>query len=382
MGIDNAEALISAAVADATGGGESEGGEDIGGGDEGSTEVLDSSSDSSEGSEGDGVADSGDAGGDGVGDESAEGVGEEAVEVVETPEQTAAREKVEKEDAILAAIGFNKPKEGQRDNRIPHSRVRKILLNGLEKHTAPIRMELDGLKTEVEGLRATKAGADRFDQMIAQGDERLIHWLAEQNPAFKKFVEPQKAVPAQPEEFTEKMPGPDAEDKDGNPMYSPEQWEKFTDWQARKAEHAAEKRLLAKMNERLTPFEREAKARAAYQERAQRIHNEVEAVKKTWGDLLPADGTKESREVMALMTKNPGMTFAQAAAAYIIPKLRQDRNSMRQSILAELKKAPKAVSKGAPGAGTKATVTKGPDEKTSTEDVIRQSLREAGLSQE
>ncbi len=369
MAIDNAESLISAAVAEATGG-------DEGGSDESTMGIVadDSSSDG-----GEVVASGDDTGTEGEAVAAAEGDGLEAVEVAETPEQTAAREQVEKDDALLASIGFQQPKEG-RDNRIPHSRVRKMLLTGLEKHTAPLRTELEGLKTEVPTLREAKATMDRLDAMIGAGDERLIQWLATQNPAFQKFVGGAKADPApMPETFTDPMPGPDAQDKDGNPMYTPAQWEKFTQWQAAKAEFAVEKKLRADMDKRLGPYEKQAKAAAAYQERAARIKAEVEDVKATWGDLLPADGSKEARELMGLMTQNPKLTFAQAAAKYILPKLRTDRNAMRASILAELRKAPAKVKGSVPGQGTKTEQSEtGP---RGTEDVIRQSLRDAGLTQ-
>lgn len=285
---------------------------------------------------------------------------------------------VEKDELTkeLEALGLKEPKEGERENRLPFKRVKKITENYGKKVAAKYEAELTPLKAEVETLRTVKTSVANVDRLIASDPDRYITMLAGIHPEYKKFLqggkvegkglsEPvvDKAVTALGE-----RPKPDAKFEDGSEGYSPAQHEKLLDWVAAKATAEAEARANAALDKRLGPIENERKGREELNKRVEGVKQEAAQIRDMYGADVVA---KYEDKIVAHMKANPTMGARQAAREVIMPALQADRNKMRTEILAETAARPKAASKTPVGQTKKTADEDGP---RSLEQVIAEAV--------
>lgn len=334
-------------------------------------------------------------------------VGEETpIEGEETPIVEGVTEPIEKEgvekpiveekpvvDQLtkdLEELGLKAPKEGERENRLPHSRVRKIAENYGKKVSAKFETTIKEKDTQITQANDRLKNFDNADRLIASDPDRYISMLAAIHPEYKKFIAggmvketpkvdttPAAADAATTAAITALGPRPahDAKYEDGSLGYSLEQHDKLLDWIEKKAkiESVAEARTEARaeMDRRFGPIEKERAAQAEREQTVPIVKAQVQAVKDTWGaDLVK----KHEPAIVKAMKDNPLWTPAEAAAFVLVPLTKADRNTMRTELLVEMegrKKAAAPAAKSAITAGKEGTN----DEPRSLEDVVREAVR-------
>lgn len=303
---------------------------------------------------------------------------EEPVVSGNTPEpaaEPAPSEPVGEIDSLLHAEGFTEPRrQDGRENRIPYSKVKKIIENGLKKGRtewdttkSQLERERDEYRTYVESFRTALSGDEKaFLSEVAKVDPRYARFLAEQ------------AAPPQPQ--ATQMPEPDVPLPDGGRTYSVEGLQKLIEW-------AVDAKMLPKVEERLQPLtarEQERQQQIAQQRLEQETRQKVGqsiAEAQSWPLFGPlaADGSltefqsavlaelKADSDRAAKAGTRPTMTLRQAYLEVYAKQ--QEPDKIRERVLAELKSAPKSTSVGR--ATTDAPKAPGP---VSIQDIAARTL--------
>lgn len=324
--------------------------------------------------------------------------GEEAPVVDEADKDAAAKAAAkvtgDEFDALCDELGFRLPKPGQRENKIPQSRVRARVKTALQKQAAKFgteRTDLTGKLTSADGELQTFR---RADALIAEGASdpakarQYIELLAAIHPAYKAFLSPaaaaaagasETAVPQALKDLGPK-PGPDITYTDGTTGFSQAQLDKRDEWLAASAEIRGYERSKKEFETRFGPIEKQFKTAADREAEAPRIEARITAIRDQWGELFIAQeraetAKKGSSEIAQYQAAHPGVPFEQVVAAVLIPKMRADRTTMRQELLKELNGKKKAAKTGT----AQATRTVVPAGDKTTADIINEQLDKAGI---
>lgn len=317
-----------------------------------------------------------------------------AAETVEKPvvEKKADEPKddLEKE---LEALGLGKKelKPGERENRLPYSRTRKIVGNAIKRTTEKFQGQVTELTTKHDAVTKENQVYKNADRIIFEEPDRYIGMLAALHPdKYGKYVEQarkpavEKVADAPVVDPKDPEPTPDHTFEDGSKGFTPEGFQKLREWDRRQATreaNAANKKLL---DERLGPIEAERQQAEQRAAQAPRIKAQVASATETWGKAFTDDYDKgEKSEILAAMRANDGrdgkpfMSFDACVAKVLTPKLRADRDTMRTEIHKELQAAPAKVVK-APAGTVKATpnANEGPRK---MEDIIKEQIDAAGI---
>jgi len=289
----------------------------------------------------------------------------------------------------LAEFGIHAPKPGQKENRLPYSRMVKIFGNAKKKWEAgqvgTLQAKDQQLSSQTERLKAYEAA----DRLIETDPDRYIRTLAVLKPEkYGKFVAgagaaTPAAAPAGGGQPAAKdappMPGPDVRYNDGSVGYSPEQLQKRDEWLMDRAAERAEAKVKAEYEARFGPMERNFHAQALISQNLPRIQSRLKDMRERWGDLFTSDEAQgEKSEVLTYM-RQTGVPLEVACTHILMPKLRKQSDDAeqrgREKAMKELQKRP-AAAETAPGGGKKPVQKAGP---RSTEEVIRDSMRQAGM---
>jgi len=166
-------------------------------------------------------------------------------------------------------------------------------------------------------------------------------------------------------------PQPDVTFEDKSKGYSPEQHDKLLDWVAAKAREEAIVDMDARMEAKYGKIAKDYDQREAFNEELPKVQAVIQGVHETWGkDLVE----KHEDTIVALMQQYPDMPTAEAVARVLVPLVRADRNKMRTGLIKETKTRTAAAAKVVPGGAAKDT-----NEAKTLDDVIRQSIRRAGI---
>jgi hypothetical protein len=302
--------------------------------------------------------------------------------VVEKPEAKPKTPEEEQFDKDMAELGIKAPKEGERENRLPHTRVQKIVQNYGKKLTERHNAVLAAKDAEYAPYKTTAENTAKVDNLIVTDPDRYIGLLAAMHPEqYGKFVKggqvEKKTEEVKPNEALAKLgPRPVADHKfeDGSMGYTPEQHDKLLDWVAQKARIDAEVAIEEKFTKRFGPIEKaynSVQARNAARAAAiPKVRAEVSAVYQTWGKELV---DKHEAKIIEAMQKNPDLSPADAAATILVPVVRADRTKMREELITELNKRPAAAQRSEAGA---TTVDKTPAGDTSS-DPVENAIRGA-----
>lgn len=306
------------------------------------------------------------------------------VKVEETPEVTAANDAAKEVAKLLEDAGIKEI--AGKDNRIPYSRVTKIVGNALKNVRATHETTVKEKDDKLAAAELELTPYRNADRMILTDPDRYIQTLALIHPdKYKKFLTPGvaevKPAVVDPVAAVGPEPEPDIKYNDGTTSYSPEQWAKHTQW----VEDRATARAQAIVDKRMSPIEKAAKEREdaaaaskSYETRRANMRASIDAATKLWGKDFTEDYAKDTKsEILAYMKANPTTPFDRCVAAVLLPKQVKDRDKQREEILTELEGRTKGVST-TPVAAVR-TAVKDTNEPQEIEDVIRQSLVEAGL---
>lgn len=304
---------------------------------------------------------------------------------VQSPAEQAVVDIVE--DDFAKRFGLQANSVTGRENRIPYSRVKKIIEKNERDVVARVTKEVEAkfskfpeIETKVKDYEGRLEKVAQFEQILEQDPRTFLGMLAK-HPSYREFFEfvekaaagleqaKQPAV-AVPDPLND-MPGPDQPDG----LYSKEGLQKLLQWNAGQAKTQA----IQEVEQRYKPIEQAWQAQEQMAKMVPIVEKQI-ADARTWDkfneleprivELLKADVGK---------TKSLERIYVQAyqeAAAAEQGKLSTDRTKMRTEILAELKKKP--VASTAPIAAVKPGATDEPTGPRSTQDVIREALREAG----
>jgi hypothetical protein len=254
------------------------------------------------------------------------------------------------EEKLLAEFGFRQAfKPDGREHYIPRSKVLQMigsgLKRGLEKWTGE-KTTLEQRATELQG------NLNEMYQDIMGEPKALIAKLAEVNPRYRAFLEPQQAATPQAQTPTPdaEMPPPDYPLPDGSRTYSLEGIQKLLDWNT--------KRVESKLEARIKPWEERDKELKAERERhaiIQRTQSHMQEA-QAWPDFgqLPADGTltafqqavldrlRQDTAAAKAAGQSPKMTLREAYLEVRTERLSTDHNTVREAVLKELNDAPKS----------------------------------------
>jgi hypothetical protein len=287
------------------------------------------------------------------------------------PEDTRTADEIAWE-AELAELGVAKPKPGQKDNRMPHSRVSKVILNAKkkwqEKLTAEHAIALAERDAKLSAREEREAQFDAAEKLIESDPDRYVGLLAQIYPEqYKRFVKAQDA-PAAPQKDVE--PQPDVKYDDGTLGYSADQFAKLREYDRKESARAAREESTKEFNERFGPIEKAYKDTQKGHEDVQRVRGHIGKLREQWGAEV-IDDPKVQTDIVKYMDDNPKATLVAATKAVVMKRISADRTTMRAEILAELKGAPKAAAK-APVAPNKSDAAAG---EQSYEEIIRASMR-------
>jgi hypothetical protein len=282
----------------------------------------------------------------------------------------------------LEELGITAPKPGQRDNRLPYSRVTKIIANAKKKWADKLAADHEAA---LKPLQAQKDSWDNAERLAATDPDRYIGLLATLYPQqYKKFLQEQRQTqeqatqPAAAKATTQQdpEPQPDVKYSDGSLGFSPEQFAKLREWDRRESARQAKEETAKEFNERFGPIEQAFNSTQADMKRLQTVRGHIDDLRETYGaDVI--DDPEVQKEIVAHMDANPQATL-KASTRDVIKKrndaekerFRADRTTMRAELLAELKAAPRAAAKG-PAAPVRAAA----GQEQSIDDIIRNAAR-------
>lgn len=247
-------------------------------------------------------------------------------------------------DAELAELGLAAPKPGQRDNRIPYSRLRKIVANAKTKWSETLKgQHTTELTTREQKIQEIEAREKAVERMAEADPEGYIGLLAKIYPdKYGRFLKPQ--APGAKADDKPQEPQPDVKYSDGTVGYSPEQFAKLRDYDRKEAARIAKDDSLKEFNERFGPIEKEYQAGRQTQADIQRVRGHIGQLKAQWGaDII--DNPEVQKDIIAHMDANPKATLVESTRVVAMKRFIADRTKMRSEILEELRGAPKAAAK-------------------------------------
>src|ERR1035437_5189379 len=367
------DSIIGAAVAEAEGGGDD--------GDTGAESITEDQASTGTGGTGDGSSDGSTHSGGGTKPDASVPVAGATETTTGVGESVKPADDLAKE---LEDLGLKPPKDGERENRLPYSRVKKIVENSRTKLTAGFTTQLAERDAKVTAAEAKVANMAAIDNLISTDPDRYIGMLAALHPdKYKKFLDtgftgkPAPPPVSPPVVLTTPRPTPDLKYEDGSLGYSPQQHEKLLDWIAADAENKAYARDDAEMTKRFGGIEQKYKNDQTTAALLPGVNAQLEWGKQTWGKLFEDDYKLDSKsEVLAYMRSHKGVPFEACVSAVLLPKVQADRTRMRAELLTKINARPRAAARSTPAATTTTPAVTGARD---PEDVIRDAISAAGL---
>lgn len=307
----------------------------------------------------------------------------------EVPSPASLAPKVEP-DEFEKKWGVTKESSSGRENRIPYSRVTKIVDKArkeVESTWTPKVTELEAKVKEYEPKvkdyedRLTKVA--EFENVMLKDHKQFLNMLYTipgYKEIFDSMVTPAADTTITPVDPTADMPQPDQKLSDGSTVYSMEGLKKLMSWQAAQVEAKVAKEFEGKLSEttgKYAPLLEKYQAEQQIQAAIPKIQADIAEARK-W----PQFNENEADIIKALQADRK-LSLEGAYRQVVVPKLATAqttaqtdqaalRAKMREELLAEIKAAPTSTSAPIRGA-TRATVS--PNGPTDMEEVIRQSIQ-------
>lgn len=279
-------------------------------------------------------------------------------------------------------VGVPPQYPGGRENRIPYSRVKKITDKATkmavaeaqkvwESQTSPHVAKLAEFEGKTKDYESRLARVAKFEDIMSNNPSKFLEML-ESNPVYNKWFQyvRQSIAKAEGHPSTQQaapdpygdMPQPDQALSDGSKVYSIEGLKGLLAWQTQQVEARVQKQI----GERYEPIEKEWEANKRVQALIPQIRSQIDEA-RSW----PLFNENES-EIVSHLQADQRLSLEGAYRKVVFPKITADRNRMRESILAEVKQAPRATS--APSTAIKSA----PAEATgprSLEDIITEQVK-------
>lgn len=301
-------------------------------------------------------------------------------EASNAPSQTDKDKAQEVVDDFAKKIGLPAESSPGRENRIPYSRVRKIVEKAEKDAIAKVTKELTDqhtpkyaeLETKTKDYETRLEKVGRFEQILFNDPKQFLGML-ENIPAYKEFFTfvrqayaTSAGLPLDPtktaKNVDDDMPMPD---KDGG--YSIEQFRKALDWQSKKSR----KEFEAELNQRFGPIEQQYRAQQQIQQVMPEIQAMVNEARTNWPLF-----TENEAAIIEVLRTDPKATLDAAYRRVVVPKLQSNTDSAREearkAALEEVKRA--ATSTSVASRQTK-SVKADDGEPRDLDDVIRDSIK-------
>jgi hypothetical protein len=312
-------------------------------------------------------------------DESTEVTDEGDAGVVASPAAAAATAAA-KQDDFAKKFGLQSTSVTGRENRIPYSRVKKIVERAEKEATTKVKAEVEAtfaprlaeFETKVRDYEGRLSQVAEFEQILENDPPRFLDMLSKV-PAYKEFfdyigslVGGQGQQPAQQQSYLDasSMPQPDETLPDGTRVYSLEGLNKRDEWLARQVEERTLKAAEDRITKRYAPIEEQWQMQRRIEEAKPVIERQI-AEARTW----PQFNENEPAIVEALKA-DQSLTLQAAYMKVVMPKLASSRDDMRKSVLDELAKKP--VATAAPTRATRSNPVASTG-KRDLEDIIREA---------
>jgi hypothetical protein len=289
-------------------------------------------------------------------------------------------------DPFDKKFGLTKESSLGKENRIPYSRVRKIVDKAVkEAETA----KADAFKTYVEPTKF-KEYEDKvkdyegrltqiaeFEKVMINDHGAFLTMLANKIPGYAQILAPlfnpptEQSKTAPPPSQTDpsvEMPQPDQTLTDGSKVYSMEGLKALMAWQAAQVEAKVTKQVEERVSSRYKPIEDSFTRHQRVQEVLPKVRAQIEEARK-W----PLFGDNED-EITKTLQENPTYNLERAYQAVVLPKLQAQRDQMRADILKEVKQAPRST--GVSTAATKPNPVSTSTGPRALEDVIADSIKD------
>lgn len=316
----------------------------------------------------------------------------------ESPAKAAATTEEEDDlDKELATLGVQRKDGKGQEARFRYSRFKKIWGNKekalRESLTTENQKALKERDDRIAAWQKRIQTQDGVEKLIKENPARYLELLSVADPRFKELVRggasPTQAAAQVAKEEGWKVPDPDAQYPDGSQGYRVETFQKTLQGLAEHVTNTTRKSVLDEMEKRYgTPLQtlvqdrREGEARRTHEQNVQTSVSEARSIYgKVFDDDFGALGkVKADSAVMRVITEHNqrGMPipFKDACAIALIPKMKAERDTMREELMAELKAAPAAAQRS-PGS-QESTGKKGGGDR-SLDEVIMDEYRRQGL---
>ena len=299
-------------------------------------------------------------------------------------EQTSGAES--KSEDFDSKFGLEPKGSGGRENRIPYSRVRKIVENARSEAVAPLAQQVQEFQAKLQDYEGRLSQVGQFEEVLQNRPQEFLELLS-QVPTYQPFFE-QLGRLSQVAQYLEQqqmmqdlpqadpasdMPQPDQIMPDGSRVYSMDGLRELLGWQAQQVRE----QVTQEVSQRYAPIEQqwyEAQQQAQYEQQVQ--EHIAQLVPQVQAQIDEARQWPMFQENEAAITKalqqNTSLSLEGAYRQVVLPRLTSGRESMRQQLLQEMKQAPRSTS--APTGFTRQNPE--PQGPQSLEDIIRQQIQQ------
>lgn len=289
-----------------------------------------------------------------------------SIEVASPAAKSAETKTDDAKDDFEKRFGIPATSSGGRENRIPYSRVKKIVAKREKEIESEYTPRITEYETKVKDYETRLTQVAQFEHIMANEPEKFVGML-KTLPAYKDYFDKLEAAatakpaePATPIDPNSDMPQPNQKLADGSMVYDMEGIKALNEWNRAKARQEA----LAEVNKIYGPIQQQFEAQRKLQEVMPQIQRQIDEARK-W----PMFQENED-EIAKALNADKALTLERAYQQVVYPKLATSKDQLRQEILKELKRAPTATS--APtGAVKPAPAKTGP---RSLEDVIQEQV--------
>lgn len=262
---------------------------------------------------------------------------------------------------------------GQRENRLPYSRVKKIVENAEKRAVEPLQAKVVEFEAKVKDYEERLTRVGEFERVMVQEPVQFLEML-NQIPAYAQiFSQLQRKDEAAAGAATpavdpyEGMPQPDETLPDGSKVYSLKGLAARDEWNRQQAK----KEILAEVQQQFGPILDERQARQRYEAMIPQVQKQIEEA-RTWPQF------KENEDaIVAALAANDKLSLEGAYRQVVLPRFQTDekklRDEIRKQVLADLKKAPAT---SAPVGGTRPRPVSQSSGPRNLEDVIKESMGE------
>ena len=318
----------------------------------------------------------------------------EKAEPVATEVSTITDQEAESvEDEFSKRFGIQSKSVTGRENRIPYSRVKKIIEKNerdlstklSKQYEDQYKPKLTDFETKVKDFEDRFQKVGEFEKVMAN-DPKTFLGILSQFPAYKPFFdyleqlsgkeeETTKATPTKPViDPADPRPEPNKPLADGTKVYDMDGLQALLDWQSRNVEKRVLSTVEKTVSQRLAPTEQERQQKEYLAKVLPIIDNQIAEARK-W----PMFNESEP-EITKALEADKNLSLEGAYRQVVLPKLIADKNNAattaRQKVLEEMRKKPVTTS-GPTGRTSSVRGTEGV--KMTLDEMILADLQKKGM---